>query len=153
LDHRRVPISSSLARQNDVSRAALRARVGAFVRRRRRQLGLRLVDVTKALGYKSLNAVSNVESGIEGVPAKRAYAWAEVLEVPRDAFFRFVIGDTSSLDATVSNTTPNRLGPLSGTEQALIASYRRLPRPLRVQLRARARELEALALGESRRRR
>jgi transcriptional regulator with XRE-family HTH domain len=148
-----VPTTPSRPGSNSVARAALRARVGTFVRQRRRQLGLRLVDVTRALGYKSLNAISNVESGIEGVPAKRAYAWAEVLEVPRDAFFRFVIGDTSSLDATVNNTAPNHLGPLSGTEQALIASYRRLPRPLRVQLRARARELEAIAGSERRRRR
>jgi transcriptional regulator with XRE-family HTH domain len=124
-----------------------------FVRWRRHQLGLRLIDVSRALGYKSPNGVSNVESGIEGLPAKRAYAWAEVLEVPRDAFFRFVIGETSSLDATISNTTPNHLGPLSGTEQALIATYRRLPRPLRVRLRARARELETLVIGEHRRRR
>jgi transcriptional regulator with XRE-family HTH domain len=122
------------------------------VRWRRRQLGLRLVDVTKALGYKSMNAISNVESGLEGVPAKRAYAWAEVLEVPRDAFFRFVIGETSSLDAPISHEAPNHLGPLSGTEQELIATYRRLPRRLRVRLRARARELEALATGQRRRR-
>ncbi len=141
-------MTSTRSGRNDVARAALRARVGAFVRQRRHQLGLRIVDVTKALGYKSMNGVSNVEAGLEGVPAKRAYAWAEVLEVPRDAFFRFVIGETSTLDAPVRNTAPIHLGPLSGTEQALIAAYRRLPRPLRVQLRARARELEALAMAK-----
>jgi hypothetical protein len=27
-----------------------------------------------SLGYKSRNAVSNIEVGIEGLPAKRAYA-------------------------------------------------------------------------------
>jgi hypothetical protein len=37
--------------------------------------------------------VSNIEVGIEGLPAKRAYAWADVLELPRDAFFRFVTGE------------------------------------------------------------
>jgi transcriptional regulator with XRE-family HTH domain len=146
-------MTSARSGRNDVARAALRARVGAFVRQRRHQLGLRMVDVSKALGYKSMNAVSNVEAGLEGVPAKRAYAWAEVLELPRDAFFRFVIGETSSLDAPIRNTAPNHLGPLSGTEQALIASYRRLPRPLRVQLRARARELEAQAGAKPRGRR
>jgi transcriptional regulator with XRE-family HTH domain len=112
-----------------------------------------MIDVTKALGYKSMNAISNVEYGLEGVPAKRAYAWAEVLEVPRDAFFRFVTGETSSLDAPIRDTAPNHLGPLSGTEQALIAAYRRLPRPLRVRLRARASELEALAMAKRRDRR
>ena len=109
-----------------------------------------MIDVTRALGYKSMNAVSNVEHGREGVPAKRAYAWAEVLEVPRDAFFRFVAGETSSLDATVLSTAANHLGPLSGVEQELVATYRRLPRPLRVRLRARARELEALAMAKRR---
>ena len=79
--------------------------------------------------------------------------WAEVLEVPRDAFFRFVIGESTSLDATIGKPAPNHLGPLSGTEQALIATYRRLPRPLRVRLRATARELEALAAGDLRHRR
>jgi transcriptional regulator with XRE-family HTH domain len=144
-------MTSARSERHDVSRSAHRARVGAFVRLRRHQLGLRLIDVSSALGYKSLNAISNVEHGLEGVPAKRAYAWAEVLELPRDAFFRFVVGDISSLDETVSGTAPNRLGPLSGTEQALIVTYRRLPRPLRTQLRTRARELEAIATGRRRR--
>ena len=148
-------MSTTAARseRNDVARAALRARVGVFIRKRRRQLGLRLIDVTTALGYRSMSAVSNVEQGLEGVPAKRAYAWAEVLEVPRDAFFRFVVGETSSLDATIRKTAPNRLGTLSGAEQALVATYRRLPRPLRVKLRARARDLEVVASDERRGRR
>jgi len=68
-----VPAAGSRSGSNDAARAALRARVGMFVRSRRHQLGLRLVDVSKALGYKSLNGVANVESGIEGLPAKRAY--------------------------------------------------------------------------------
>src|SRR5262245_43592992 len=106
-------MTSARSERNDAARAALRARVGAFIRKRLRQLGLHIIDVTTALGYRSTIAVSNIEQWLEGVPAKRAYAWAEVLEVPRDAFFQFVIGETSSLGATIRKTAPNHLGALS----------------------------------------
>jgi len=66
-------------------RTDLWKRVGAFVRMRREELGLSQGDIIQVLGYKSRNAVSNIEVGIEGLPAKRAYAWADVLELPRDA--------------------------------------------------------------------
>jgi transcriptional regulator with XRE-family HTH domain len=141
----RVPATSVRSVSKEVARTALRARVGHFVRRRREQLGLRLIEITKALGYKSINSVSNVEAGREGIPAKRAYAWAEVLEVPRDTFFRFVVGEIPSLDAVVVSSAPVWLGRISAVEQELIAMYRRLPRGLRVRLRQLARELEARA--------
>jgi hypothetical protein len=57
------------------------------------ELGFSQGEIIRVLGYKSRNAVSNIEVGIEGLPAKRAYAWADVLELPRDAFFRFVTGE------------------------------------------------------------
>ena len=57
--------------------------VVGLVRKRREALGLSQGDVIRVLGYKSRNAVSNIEVGIEGLPTKRAYAWADLLEVPR----------------------------------------------------------------------
>ncbi len=68
----------------------LRVRVGAFVRARRLELGLSQGDVIARLGYKSRNSVSNIELGLEGLPARRAHEWADVLEVDRDAFYRIV---------------------------------------------------------------
>jgi hypothetical protein len=56
-----------------------------------------------ALGYKSRNAVSHIEVGIEGLPAKRAYAWANILEVPRDPFFRFVTGEAERVEIPKAN--------------------------------------------------
>ena len=72
-------------------------RVGRFVRARRTELGLSQGDIIKALGYTSRNSVSNIEVGREGLPAKRIYAWADLLTVPRDQFFRFVTGESSDM--------------------------------------------------------
>jgi transcriptional regulator with XRE-family HTH domain len=120
----------------------LRNRVGRFIRKRREELGLRLGDISDALGYKSKNAVSNVESGFEGIPAKRAYAWADILELPRDAFFQFVTGQIDDIAKAATAASSERL---SEAEKTLIESYRRLPRRLQRQLHERAAELEVLA--------
>ncbi len=69
-----------------------RVRVGAFVRARRLELGLSQGDVIERLGYRSRNSVSNLELGLEGLPARRAHDWADVLDFDRDAFFRVVTG-------------------------------------------------------------
>jgi transcriptional regulator with XRE-family HTH domain len=92
-------------------RTELWKRVGAFVRARREELGLSQGDIIRVLGYKSRNAVSNIEVGIEGLPAKRAYAWADVLDVPRDAFFRFVTGDALRLDVPKAGREVRRGAP------------------------------------------
>ncbi len=55
-------------------RTALWKRIGAFVRARREERGLSQGQIISVLGYKSRNAVSNIEVGIEGLPPKRAYA-------------------------------------------------------------------------------
>lgn len=110
-------------------------------------LGLKLADISGPLGYKSMNAVSNVESGIEGIPAKRAYAWADLLEVPRDAFFQFVTGQIA--DITQAAAPPSE--HLTDGERELLASYRRLPQRFQRQLRERAIELQTLANARSRR--
>ena len=70
---------SARKRRTARERTALWKRIGAFVRVRREELGLSQGDIIQALGYKSRNAVSNIEVGIEGLPAKRAYAWADIL--------------------------------------------------------------------------
>jgi transcriptional regulator with XRE-family HTH domain len=125
------------------ARAQLWKRVGTFVRDRREALGLSQGDIIRVLGYKSRNAVSNIEVGIEGLPAKRAYAWADLLEVPRDAFFQFVTGQTERLEFREEMTTDG--GRLSAVERELLESYRKLPPKYRRRLREQARELEMLA--------
>ncbi len=151
-----MAVTSTRSRSNfptTTDRTELRARVGAFVRERRQQLGLRLVDMSRAMGYRSPNAISNVESGFEGIPAKRAYAWAELLELPRDLFFQFITGEIQDLDAASVPDTRDALGPLSADEQALISNYRQLPPASRARLRAQAVELAATPAARRHRRR
>lgn len=126
-------------------RTELWKRVGAFVRARREELGLSQGDIIRVLGYKSRNAVSNIEVGIEGLPAKRAYAWADVLEVPRDAFFRFVTGEVDRLDVPKAETKQADGDRMSAAEKELLATYGRLPPKYQRRLREHARELEVLA--------
>src|SRR5438132_10251584 len=99
-------------------------RVGIYLKERREVLGLTQADVIHALGYKSRNAVSNIEVGIEGVPSKRAYAWADILEVPRDPFFRFVTGEAERVELHKAITRKGqRRASLSRRERA----HRELP--------------------------
>jgi transcriptional regulator with XRE-family HTH domain len=140
-----VAASSALTRSSVPSaeqRTQLRVRVGRLVRKRRLHLGLKLKDVSSALGYRSLNAVSNVESGIEGIPAKRAYAWADLLELPRDAFFQFVTGQIDDMTSVTTSVAAERL---TQSERELLGCYRRLPRRFQRLLHERAAELETLA--------
>src|SRR5258706_7163833 len=127
-EHHGVASSTALTRTSFPSAeqcAQLRVRVGLVVRKRRLHLGLKLKDISDALGYRSLNAVSNVESGIEGLPAKRAYAWADGLELPRDAFFQFVTGQTDDIASAITSSAAERL---TQSEKDLLGRYRRLPR-------------------------
>ena len=129
-------------------REDLRKRVGAFLRKRREELELSQGDIIKSLGYTSRNSVSNLETGREGLPAKRIYSWADILQVPRDAFFRFVTGEVDRMETTSSET--DRLG--SGAAD-LVAAYRRLPPRYQRRLLEAAKEFQTLARAESRRRR
>jgi transcriptional regulator with XRE-family HTH domain len=126
--------------------------VGAFLRARRQELGLTQGEITKALGYLSLNSVSNLETGREGLPAKRIYAWADILQVSRDAFFRFVTGEVEKME-TVRSPALAEGASLAQAETDLLAAYRRLPPKYQRRLRDSAREFETLARAESRRRR
>lgn len=132
-------------------RTELWERVGAFVRGRREELGLSQGDIIQVLGYKSRNAVSNIEVGIEGLPAKRAYAWADVLELPRDAFFRFVTGESERMEVPRGAGKPDASDRLSPGEAELVERYRRLPPKFQRRLREQAHEFETLARSEERR--
>lgn len=125
-------------------RTALWKRIGAFVRTRREELGLSQGQIITVLGYKSRNAVSNIEVGIEGLPPKRAYAWADVLEVPRDAFFRFVTGEVEQMEVPKA-TAKADADRTTAAERALLATYRKLPPKYQRRLREQAEEFETLA--------
>ena len=135
----------ALKRRIARDRTVLWKRVGAFVRARREELGLSQGHIIGVLGYKSRNAVSNIEVGIEGLPAKRAYAWAYVLELPRDAFFRFVTGEAERMDVPKAAARPNAAERFTAAEAGLIATYRRLPPKYQRRLREQADEFATLA--------
>lgn len=119
--------------------------MGAFVKARREELGLSQGDIINALGYASRNAVSNVEVGIEGLPAKRIYAWADILEVPRDAFFRFATGEAESMQVTAKGMRDRQDGTLTATERELLEVYRALPPKYQRRLREQATEFRTLS--------
>ena len=120
----------------------LRKRVGAYVRSRREELGLSQGDVIAALGYVSRNSVSNIETGREGLPAKRVYAWADVLQLPHEAFFRYVTGETKRLD----DAAPG--GKKDAGDAEVLATFRKLPPRLQKRARDLLRELAAEAKSE-----
>ena len=148
-----TPLRSALNIRTQRERAELWKRVGSFVRQRREELGLTQGDIIRVLGYKSRNAVSNIEIGIEGLPAKRAYAWADILEVPRDAFFQFVTGQSERLEVARPGARSRASEQLTAAEQELLAHYRRLPPKFQRRLREHAGELETLARVEQPQRR
>lgn len=136
-------LSGITKRTTDRDRSSLRKRVGVFVRKRREELGLSQGDVIRALGYVSRNSVSNIETGREGLPAKRIYAWADLLRVPHDAFYRFATGETRRMETTGQPPPPAPKGALSAAELELLEAYRSLPSRLQRQLRTQAREYSA----------
>jgi transcriptional regulator with XRE-family HTH domain len=114
-----------------VSRETLarRKKVGEFLRRRRLELGLSQGDMIRLLMYKNRNSISNVEIGIEGLPLKRVYQYAEVLKLPRDDFFRFVLGELEDLALTGyqrARLKDQREKTLTDAEQDLVDNFRRL---------------------------
>ncbi len=140
---------SAQKRRTGRERTELWKRVGAFIRERREELGLSQGQIITVLGYKSRNAVSNIEVGIEGLPAKRAYAWADVLELPRDAFFRFVTGETERFEGPTA-AKQNAGDRLSATEKGLLANYKKLPPKYQRRLREQAQEFVTLARTKKR---
>lgn len=113
---------------------------------RRTSLGLSQGAMIRALGYVSRNSISNVETGREGLPPKRVYAWADLLRVPRDAFFRFVMGESLEMsavdtDAPTPSVETHPSLALAEDERALLETFRALTSEDRAWLRARAEEL------------
>ncbi len=129
-------------------RQALRRRVGTFIRARRKELGLTSGDIVRALGYKHLASVWKLEKGLEGLPTKRVYAWADILKVPRDAFFRFVTGESARMTPTGGRAVSSE--QLAPAERDLVAAYRRLPPKFKKRLCEQAVEFEMLARASSR---
>lgn len=115
-------------------------RVGGYIKKRRDELGLSQGDIINALGYKSRNAVSNIEVGIEGLPAKRIYDWADILEVPRDAFFKFATGESTSVNFNSSDSSELQ----TVAEKELVELYRVLPPHFQKRLREQAVEFKTL---------
>ena len=117
---------------------ARRARVGAFIRRRREQLGLTQGHLREALGYRHNYSISAVENAREGLALKRIYAWADVLKLPRDDFFQFVVGTLGKLAIAGIEERPMKDADgevLSAAEQALIVNVRRLSPKYQARLR------------------
>jgi transcriptional regulator with XRE-family HTH domain len=133
-------------------RQDLRKRVGAFIRQRREELGLSQGDIIKSLGYTSRNSVSNLETGREGLPAKRIYAWADILQLPRDAFFLFATGESEKM-AEPPRSAPADPGGLSAVESELVTAYRKLPPKYQRRLLDAAEEFQTLARAAARTRR
>ncbi len=119
--------------------------MGAFVRNRRQQLNLSQGDIIEVLGYVSRNSVSNIETGREGLPAKRIYAWADVLEVPRDAFFRFVTGEAKRVEVGGKTGEVEAAAKVSTGDSELLASFRKLPAKYQKRIREQIQEYAELA--------
>lgn len=60
---------------------------------------------------------------IRGLTAKRVYAWADILQMPRDAFFRFVMGESDRMGTTRHAADTGE--QLTTSEAELRAPYRR----------------------------
>lgn len=106
-----------------------RKRVGAFIRARREKLGLSQGDLCKVMNYANRNSISNVELGREGLPMKKVYQYADVLQVDRDDFLKFVVGELGDLaiegvrQIEIRDREESRLSP---RENSLVVNFRRL---------------------------
>ncbi len=106
-----------------------RERVGNFIRARREKLSLSQGDLCKVMGYANRNSISNVELGREGLPMKKVYQYADVLQVDRDDFLKFVIGELGNLaidgvrQIQIKDKEERRLSP---RENSLVVNFRRL---------------------------
>jgi hypothetical protein len=99
-----------------------------------------------ALGYRTPASISNIERGAEGVQLKRAGAWADLLELPRDAFFLFITGERETFSPTSAPAA--ELGP---AEREIVDTFARLSRKYQERLLENVREYEALTRLDSRR--
>jgi transcriptional regulator with XRE-family HTH domain len=120
-------------RQANLSKEEIKRRkkVGAFIKARRHKLRLSQGDMCKVMGYANRNSISNVELGREGLPLKKIYQYADVLNVDRDDFFRFVVGELGDMAVDgarhieIKDKEERRLSP---RENNLVVNFRRLSR-------------------------
>ena len=124
--------------RREAEKLALRKKVGAFIQRRRRELRLSQDDLRRALGYKSVMSISDVELGHVGVPFKRIYQYADVLLLARDEFLRFVIGGIQrglrqGYQRASAEGPPRRA--FTAVEREVIDGFRRLPSTYRRRVR------------------
>ena len=124
----------------------LRARVGAFIKQRREELGFTQRQAMLALGYKTPVGVSNIERGVESVQFKRAASWADLLQVPRDAFLLFITGERETV--SLASTPDSELGP---AERELVDTFATLAPKYQERLLENVREYDALTRLERRR--
>jgi transcriptional regulator with XRE-family HTH domain len=136
---RKSPLATAEGRQ------AIWTRAGAFIKQRREALGLTQRQVMKALGYATPVSVSNIERGAEGVQLKRSAAWADLLELPRDAFLLFVTGERATFSPTSAPAAV--LGPV---EREIVDTFSRLSPKYQERLLQNVREYDALTRVERR---
>ncbi len=68
-----------------------------------------------------------------------------MLEVRRDAFFRFVTGEVDQMEAPKATAKADGADRMTAAERSLLATYRRLPPKYQRRLREQAEEFETLA--------
>ena len=137
-------VAAAKRKRSPADRQAHWRRVGAFIRARREELGLDQKDIATPLGYKRIASVSNIERGVEGVPFKRIYQWADLLRLPRDSFYRLVVGETTDLEP------PSEPADLGQRARELLHAFNGLPERYQDRLLENAKEFEILARFEQR---
>ncbi len=128
-----------------------RKKVGEFVRKRRRELGLSQRDLVRMLGYKSAVSISDVEIGRTRVPFRRMFQYADALHIPRAEFVRYVVGELQGSPA--GSTAAPKLSRVktphfSAGERQLVEDFRRLAPLARSRVRQ---QLRAALSGRGRR--
>ena len=123
-------LSNTMPREvQDKAEKARRVRVGQLIRRRRLELGLSQGDLSKILGHRTAANVSTMELGNEGVPLKHVYRLADVLRLPSDSFYRFVLGEIKNITDDGHERAPAKgqhSYTVSDGERDLLEDYRRL---------------------------
>ena len=118
-------------------------RVGSYVGERCRAIGISTFEIGAALAISAAEIEAVVEGRGPLVP-EHAYAWADVLELRRDVFLRFVRGEAgrSELPATAP---PSSAAELTPAELALVTGFRALGETDQAKLVERLEELRMLA--------
>lgn len=74
-----------------------RRKVGAFIRARRKQLGMTVKELGRAIGYKSTNMLSQIERGKIAIPGAKIGALSKALKVKKKSLESFARGETSGI--------------------------------------------------------